>query len=103
MMQPYIYMFVRNDLSHPQQIVQTAHAVDEIGKRHRSEDVRVSHMVLCGVKNEEGLYNISEHLKKHQIEHEMFWEPDIGECTAIATQPISGDTRKVMSNFSLKR
>lgn len=100
-MNPYIYMFVRGDLSHPQQIVQTAHAVDEIGKRHKTD--KTSYMVLCDAKNEESLYDISYHLKKHGIDHEMFYEPDISSCTAIATRPLVGDERKPLANFKLKR
>jgi hypothetical protein len=97
----YIYMFVRGDLSHPQQIVQTAHAVDEIGKRHKTEET--SFMVLCDAKNEESLYNIAGYLKEKNIDHEMFYEPDIGECTAIATQPLRGEARSSMKRFQLKR
>jgi hypothetical protein len=48
---PYMYMFIREDLSIPQQIVQTAHAVDELGKKIKNSP-QTNHMVLFGVKNE---------------------------------------------------
>jgi len=88
-MTPYIYMFVRGDLSHPQQIVQTAHAVDEITKRHKSDGT--NHMVLCDVKSEDELFDVSMFLAQHDIDHHTFHEPDIDCYTAIATRPLRGD------------
>lgn len=48
---PYMYLFIREDLSIPQQIVQTAHAVDELGKRIKGT-AQTNHMVLFGVPDE---------------------------------------------------
>ena len=48
---PYMYLFIREDLSIPQQIVQTAHAVDELGKRIVGS-AQTNHMVLFGVASE---------------------------------------------------
>jgi hypothetical protein len=100
-MNPYIYMFVRGDLSHPQQIVQTAHAVDEIGKRHKSDGT--SYMVLCEAKDEDDLFDISMFLARNNIDHHTFHEPDIDGYTAIATQPLRGTARKPMRRFQLKK
>lgn len=100
-MNPYIYMFIREDLSVSQQIVQTAHAVDEIGRRHQS--VGNNYMVLCGVKDEQDLLEVSDWLKEQFIDHETFFEPDIDSHTAIATRPIIGEERLAMKRFKLKR
>lgn len=54
MTNPYVYLFIREDLSIPQQIVQTAHAVDELGKRIRNSD-NTNFMCLFGVDNEAAL------------------------------------------------
>jgi len=45
---PYTYLFIRTDLSIPQQIVQTAHAACEAGYRYGEH----SHMVLFAVPSE---------------------------------------------------
>ncbi len=98
---PYMYMFIREDLSHPQQIVQTAHAVDELNKRHPHRPG--NYMVLCGAKSEFDLVQISEWLTEQKIAHEMFYEPDVDGHTAIATMPLIGEERKKMRRFKLKK
>jgi hypothetical protein len=95
-----MYLFVRSDLSAPQQIVQTAHAVDEIGMRYKSDGT--NYMVLCGATNEEHLLTIAECLDKNEIDYEMFFEPDIGAHTAIATRPLRGTERAPLKKFRLK-
>jgi hypothetical protein len=100
-MNPYLYMFVRDDLPHPVQIVQMSHAVDEIGKLHASNDS--NYMVLCEASNEDYLYEVSDYLSKNGIDHHMFWEPDIQAYTAICTKPLKGDERNVMKKFKLKK
>jgi len=97
---PYIYLFVREDLSHPQQIVQTAHAVDSLNIP-RGDDT--NHMVLIGVKDQDGLSEVALHLYNNGIAHEMFYEPDILAHTAIATVPLKGFERQSLRHFSLKR
>lgn len=101
-MTPYMYLFVRDDLSPSHQIVQTCHAVDAINMRHQSGDI--NHMVLCGAKHEEHLMSIAEHLDEHGIDYEMFNEPDMGnQYTAIATKPLRGAEREPLRVFKLKR
>jgi hypothetical protein len=100
---PYVYLFVRTDLSIPQQIVQTAHAVDELNKRHgdKNREQDTNHMVLCGAGSPDELFGISEHLHAHGIAHEMFYEPDINGHTAIATEPLAGHNRQPLKQFKL--
>lgn len=95
-----MYLFVRSDLSIPQQIVQTAHAVDEIGMRHKSDGT--NYMVLCDANDADHLTSIAEHLDMHKIDYEMFFEPDIDQYTAIATQPLKGEQRIPLKKFRLK-
>ncbi len=85
---PKMYIFVRGDLSIPQQIIQSAHAVDELNKvyPHRSQN----HIVLCDAENEQSLFGVSDFLTHHGIKHRMFYETDISSHTAIATVPLCG-------------
>jgi len=102
MSNPYIYLFVREDLSRPQQIVQTAHAVDELNKEMSYGEITstTNFMVLCAAEDEWELYDISEYLNSHNIEHHLFFEPDIDGHTAIATKPLVGEQRIPMQRFS---
>lgn len=99
-MNPYMYLFVRDDLPQPQQIVQTAHAVDELNKEHPHDPG--NYMVLCGVKGESELLDLSLWLNEQNIVHHMFYEPDVDSYTAIATKPLIGEERKPLKRFKLK-
>lgn len=97
---PYIYLFVRRDLSIPQQIIQTAHAVDSI-RGHGVDEI--SHMVLIGAKDQAELHSFADHLSNSDIHHEMFFEPDVDAYTAIATRPLRGKERDSLKHFQLMR
>jgi hypothetical protein len=101
-MQGYIYLFIREDLSIPQQIIQTAHAVDELNKNITPNE-EIDNMVLFAVKGERSLENISKQLVKENISYSMFYEPDIDQYTSIATEPIYGEQREFFKQFKLKR
>lgn len=98
---PYMYLFVREDLSKQQQIVQSAHAALEAGFRFERPDPDTTHLVLIGAKDEEHLMNIQLHLNESGIEYELFFEPDIDSHTAIATKPLKGEERKALRKFRL--
>ena len=98
---PYTYIFVRQDLRLPQQIVQASHAALEAGFRFQKPE-ETSFIVLIGAKNEQELHKIAKHLSRHEIEFEMFFEPDYDTgYTAIATQPLYGDQRKCLRKYQL--
>lgn len=99
---PYIYLFTREDLSPPQRIIQTAHAVDELSKR-LDKGEKTNSMVLCGAPDANYLQSLSCWLNDRGIDHHMFWEPDVNEYTAIATEPLIGHRRNVMKRFKLMR
>lgn len=96
-MTPYTYLFIREDLSTPQQIVQTAHAAHEAGETFGQH----SHMALIGAGTEQSLLKIAEHLDRNDIKFKLFFEPDIDSYTAIATEPLAGDRRKPLRRYSL--
>ncbi len=104
-----MYIFIREDLPHAYQIVQAAHATHQAGIRfgeveappHEPYHTLQTHFVLIGAKDEKALQEIAMHLDFHQIEHEMFYEPDHDTgYTAIATKPLCGDERKALRKFN---
>lgn len=101
-MTPYIYLFIREDLGVAQQIIQTAHAVDDLYKTIQPGD-RTNHMVLFAIRNERDLELTSKYLTENEIHHTMFYEPDVFAHTAIATEPIKGEQRKLFRRFKLKK
>lgn len=98
---PYMYLFIREDLSTAQQIVQTAHAVEQL-QGYGESDI-TNHMVLIGAKDQDDLTSIADYLTGANINHAMFYEPDIESYTAIATWPLIGLQRKPMKHFQLKQ
>ncbi len=100
-----MYVFVREDLSAPQQAVQSCHACIEaastfsINKLHDHPSV-----IICGAKNEDRLHHIKKYLIDNGIQHVHFYEPDLdNELTSIATEPLFGDQRKLFRKFQLIR
>lgn len=102
--QPYVYLFVREDLSPAQKVVQVAHAVEELTKRTTQSARSISitnFMVLFSVADLDKLIDAVSFLEQKGIVFEVFYEPDINEHTAIATEPLSGERRRVMEKFTL--
>jgi hypothetical protein len=97
----HFYVLVRKDLPLAQQLVQAVHAAHEAGIRFGDPE-RISSTVLCSVPDEPSLLQAKERLDSHGIKSSMFIEPDIGnKATALATEPLFGKARKVMSSFPL--
>ena len=97
----YVYLFVREDLSVSQQVIQTVHATQLTGWVCQGGEV--PNAVLVGAQSEDDLMTISEYLIDHHIAHEVWYEPDISAHTAIATYPIKGKDRNALKHFQLKR
>jgi len=96
-----MYIFIREDLPHAYQIVQAAHATHQAGIRFGSTDVPTN-FVLIGTKDQAELEAVALYLASHQIEFEMFFEPDHDTgYTAIATKPLYGDDRRPMRKFQI--
>lgn len=98
---PYMYIFVRNDLTHPQQIVQASHSAYEMGKL--APVGCQPNVVLIGVSNEEELLSVEELLMRNDIPYHQFYEPDISGFTSISTAPVTGGERSVFKKFSTMR
>jgi len=97
---PYSYVFVRHDLSAAQQIVQASHAAQEAGFKYDRPEGPV-HLVLFDIPDEEALLKVSEYIGVRGIDHVMFYETDIEAYTALATKPIYGKDRNVLSKYEL--
>lgn len=94
---PYTYLFIRTDLPLPQQIVQSSHAALEAGHEFGEH----SHLICFGMDNEQALQKAAMYLEDNDIEHRMFFEPDVNGYTAICTKPLSGNERRPMRRFKL--
>lgn len=97
----YTYVFIREDLSIPQLIVQSSHAAWDAGSRFNKPH-GTPHMVLIGVEDQDQLKRTAEYLERHGIEYEMFHEPDYDTgYTSIATMPLRGEDRKPLRKYRL--
>ena len=94
---------MREDLSFPQQAVQSCHACIEAAKAF-SVDRLETHpsVIILSAKNEQRLHRVRKYLVDQGVRHVHFYEPDIGhELTAIATEPIRGAKREAFKKYQL--
>lgn len=104
MQTPYTYVFVRTDIPVHYQIVQACHACLERGMSLPvcNKPDQTSYLILFSVKNEQDLNEKADYLEKNGISFERFFEPDYGTgYTAICTEPIYGEQRKLFKKFKL--
>jgi hypothetical protein len=98
-----MYIFIREDLSQAQKIVQASHAALEAGFVYDQPNGS-THIVLIGAKNQEALLGVRQHLENCGIDFQIFHEPDYDTgYTAIATKPLYGDERLPLKKYSLFR
>lgn len=100
---PYVYAFIRRDISFAQQLVQVGHAALEVGRAHyRGEEI--ASFIVLEVPNLQSLEEAARFLSVKGIDHQMFFEPDFDMGhSAIATRPVSGDERKLFRRWPLWR
>lgn len=61
-------------------------------------------MIILGAKNEAKLHQIRKFLIDNGIRHVHFYESDLDDAlTALATEPLHGDQRKLFRRFQLLR
>jgi len=100
-MKKTIYVFVRNDLSYSQKVVQTSHAVLEATRTFIRDNNRYK-IVVVAAKSEVKLKSIMEEAASYDIKTVAFTEPDMQyQITAIATEPLSDEKRQVFSRYKL--
>lgn len=96
----YIYIVVRADLIAPQYAVQASHAAIE-SCRQRIPNFHPS--VIClTVEDENALKTVIKYLAEIEITFSIFCENDLNNTiTAIATQEITHEQRKIFRKFKL--
>lgn len=83
-----------------QQIIQTAHATQEITKTSVNPE-RTCHFILFGIKDEDELIKTQMMLDMKGINTHLFYEPDISSHTSLCTEPIYGEQRKIFKKFKM--
>jgi hypothetical protein len=100
----YVYIFVRQDLSPEQQLVQAAHVTLVLGNKLKRTDVSELYFSVIGIPQLSDFCQVMKDLKAHGSKYEIFYEPDQGNTmTAIATHPIRKDARGILLNYKLLR
>ena len=101
-MKKHFYVLVRADLPTAQQLVQAVHAAYEAGKHLAGNSPDIDSTVICRIRDEQELLKAEAFLRYRGIRTVLFNEPDIGhEATALATEPLAGQQRKVLSRYKL--
>lgn len=99
-----MYVLVRRDLSHPQQVVQACHASLEAARAFLSPGHEHPFVIVCGVRDEPRLFDWLDKLERAGIRCRAFAEPDLdGQLTAVATEPVCGNQRRVFKDCQLLR
>jgi len=97
-----MYVITRLDLNLAQQSVQAMHAAMEAYKRYCWISSNHPHLVFCSVKNTQKLHKCISKLTDSNIKHYQWHEPDLDNAlTAIATEPIQGEQRKIFNHYQL--
>jgi hypothetical protein len=99
-----MYVLVRKDLSPAQQVVQSCHAVAEAARSllPPDPDQEHPHLIVCGVRDERSLWQSLDRLRRLGVRFHAFCEPDLGgQLTALATEPVFGDQRRLFRRFPL--
>jgi len=95
-----VYVLVRRDLPTPTQAVQGIHAAIEAGRQFSIPPHE--YVVYCAVRNERHLARWAQKIKQAGIAFCAFREPDLNnEHTALATEPVSGEDRRLFRHLQL--
>jgi hypothetical protein len=102
----YLYIFVRQDMSPEQIVVQTAHATfvagTRIAKGLTAYNPDYVHFVVLGVQNHRELVNVYDHLNEQGVGKFAFFEGAMNDdMTAFATGIITQDKRYLFRDFEL--
>lgn len=98
-----ILIFVRNDLTYTQKVVQAAHAAKEAARAFIDhQDGDRYKIVVLAAKSEAKLKAIQKEAEEHGIKTVTFTEPDMEyQATALATEPLDSDKRGIFSRYKL--
>lgn len=98
----YTFIFVRQDLSREQQVVQSNHATLVLGSKLIDYDPTKLNFVLCGAKDLHEIEQIKASVNWNGIETVEFTETDLNnEVTAIASFPMSVSKKRCMRRYKI--
>lgn len=78
-------------------MVQAVHAGIEAGAKFGA-DVKDTNLVILETDNEDTLKDKELFLQYMNIDYVIFFEPDVNGFTAICTQPVSKQQKKLFQN-----
>jgi hypothetical protein len=91
-------VFVRQDLSIPQQLVQSNHATLSFASLYGVDGI--PNIVIIGVPNEQALRRVEKKLEACAIPHFSWTEPDYDlGFTAITTAPLTREEKVALANY----
>lgn len=92
---------MRTDIPLADQLVQVGHVCLEAGHQF-TQPPEACHLALIGVPSQEALLGTVAQMAMAGIRCAVFYEPDdaLG-YTAVCTEPVTGDTRRLFKRFSL--
>jgi hypothetical protein len=97
-------VLVRKDLPHPQQVVQACHASLDAALAFPSAFSEHPNVIVCGIRDEPRLIRCLDRLERSGVRCRSFREPDLGgQLTAVATEPVRADGRRLFRQFQLLR
>jgi len=96
-------VFVRQDITLAQQIVQSNHATFEVARKLDPQNPDdIPSCIVIGVPDKAALSHVAERLRRYGIGHQEFHEPDFDMgFSAIATVPLDLKQRRPLSNYNL--
>lgn len=98
-----MYVFIREDLTHPQQAVQVCHATMSMAAKYEIPE-EAPYVVLLGIKNEQKLKEVEKYLDTNQIHYGQFFEDDMdGQLTCIVTSPLPSEVKTLFKKYQLLR
>jgi len=81
--------------------VQSCHACIESTKSFPNPEEH-PHLVVIGIPNEAKLYKAAQRLDQSGIRYKIFFESDRNdEATAMATEVVHGEARRLFKNYQL--
>lgn len=93
---------MRQDLSHPQQVVQACHASLEAARRFLPPSRDHPNVIVLGLPDESALRHCLQELTSLNVRLHSFREPDLGDqLTAIATELIPRTHKRLFRKYRL--
>ncbi|MCL4265029.1 MAG: hypothetical protein KJ069_17565 [Anaerolineae bacterium] len=92
---------MRTDIPLADQLVQVGHVCIEAGNRFVQPQTPC-HLALIGIPSKDALLDAVAQVEVAGVQCAIFYEPDAGlGYTAVCTEPITGDKRRLFKRFSL--